>query len=73
MRGQTWQPMSETWAAADGTLVTIRPISAADLASSRSSRTVLGVYRISAIDVAQAPIVRRARRFTDITLNVNSR
>jgi hypothetical protein len=26
------QPMSETWIAADGTAITIRPISAADLA-----------------------------------------
>ena len=61
------QPMSETWIAADGTVVTIRPISAADLALEQEF-----VDRLSASTGYQRLMSRRRpsldelRRFTDI-------
>jgi len=61
------QPMPETWAAADGTVITIRPISAADLALEQefvdnlSSST--GYQRLMS---TRRPSLEELRRFTDI-------
>jgi GNAT superfamily N-acetyltransferase len=61
------QPMPETWTAADGTAVTIRPISAADLALEQefverlSPRT--GYQRLMSV---RRPSLEELKRFTDI-------
>ncbi len=61
------QPMPETWSAADGTAVTIRPISAADLALEQefveglSPRT--GYQRLMSV---RRPSLEELKRFTDI-------
>jgi len=61
------QPMSETWAAADGTVITIRPISAADLALEQEFVDGLsastGYQRLMS---ARRPSFEELRRFTDI-------
>ncbi len=61
------QPMSETWAAADGTVVTIRPISAADLTLEQEFVEGLsastGYQRLMS---ARRPSLEELRRFTDI-------
>ncbi len=61
------QPMSETWAAADGTVITIRPISAADLALEQEFVDGLsastGYQRLMS---ARRPSLEELRRFTDI-------
>ena len=60
-------PMFETWAAADGTVITIRPIRATDLALEQefvnglSART--GHHRLMS---ARRPSLEELRRFTDI-------
>ena len=59
--------MSETWAAADGTVITIRPISAADLALEQefvdSLSASTGYQRLMS---ARHPSLEELRRFTDI-------
>ena len=59
--------MSETWAAADGTVITIRPISAADLALEQEFVKGLsastGYQRLMS---ARRPSLEELRRFTDI-------
>ena len=61
------QPMSETWVAADGTVVTIRPISAADLALEQEFVDGLsastGYQRLMS---RRRPSFDELRRFTDI-------
>ena len=61
------QPMSETWAAADGTVITIRPISAADLALEQEFVDGLsastGYQRLMS---ARRLSLEELRRFTDI-------
>jgi hypothetical protein len=61
------QPMSETWVAADGTVITIRPISAADLALEQEFVDGLsastGYQRLMS---ARRPSFEELRRFTDI-------
>ena len=61
------QPMPETWAAADGTVITIRPISAADLALEQEFVDGLsastGYQRLMS---ARRPSPEELRRFTDI-------
>ena len=61
------QPMSETWTAADGTVITIRPISAADLALEQEFVDGLsastGYQRLMS---ARRPSLEELRRFTDI-------
>ena len=61
------QPMPETWAAADGTVITIRPISAADLALEQEFVDGLsastGYQRLMS---ARRPSLEELRRFTDI-------
>lgn len=61
------QPMSETWATADGTVITIRPISAADLALEQEF--VDGLSASTAYQrlmSARRPSIEELRRFTDI-------
>ena len=61
------QPMPETWAAADGTVITIRPISAADLALEQEFVNGLsastGYQRLMS---ARRPSLEELRRLTDI-------
>ena len=61
------QPKSEAWAAADGTVITIRPISAADLALEQEFVDGLsastGYQRLMS---ARRPSLEELRRFTDI-------
>jgi acetyltransferase len=61
------QPQSETWVAADGTVITIRPISAADLALEQEFVDGLsastGYQRLMS---ARHPSPEELRRFTDI-------
>ena len=61
------QPIPETWAAADGTVITIRPISAADLALEQEFVDGLsastGYQRLMS---ARRPSLEDLRRFTDI-------
>ena len=61
------QPKSETWVAADGTVVTIRPISPADLALEQEFVDGLsastGYQRLMS---ARHPSLEELRRFTDI-------
>jgi acetyltransferase len=61
------QRMSETWVAADGSVITIRPISAADLALEREFVDGLsastGYKRLMS---ARRPSLDEIRRFTDI-------
>jgi RimJ/RimL family protein N-acetyltransferase len=61
------QPMSETWATADGTVITIRPISAADLALEQAF--VDGLSASTAYQrlmSARHLSLEELRRFTDI-------
>ncbi len=61
------EPTSETWAAADGTVITIRPIHAADL--SLEEEFVNGLSRSTAYQrlmSARRPSPEELRRFTDI-------
>ena len=62
-------PTSETWVAADGTVITIRPISAADLALEQEFVDGLsastGYQRLMS---ARHPSIEELRRFTDINL-----
>src|SRR5262245_10085884 len=64
------QPMSETWAAADGTAITIRPISAADLALEQEFVAGLsastGYQRLMS---ARHLSLEELRRITDIDHN----
>ena len=61
------QPMPETWVAADGTVITIRPISAADLALEQEFVDGLsastGYQRLMS---ARRPSPEELKRFTDI-------
>jgi len=61
------EPISDTWAAADGTVITIRPISAADLALEQEFVDGLsastGYQRLMS---ARRPSFEELRRFTDI-------
>ena len=61
------QPMPETWAAADGTVITIRPISAADLALEQAFVEGLsastGYQRLMS---ARHLSLEELKRFTDI-------
>jgi acetyltransferase len=61
------QPMVETWIAADGTVITIRPISATDLALEQEFVEGLsastGYQRLMS---ARRPSLAELRRFTDI-------
>jgi RimJ/RimL family protein N-acetyltransferase len=61
------QPIAETWAAADGTVITIRPISAADLALEKEFVDGLsastGYQRLMS---ARRPSPEELRRFTDV-------
>ena len=61
------QPISETWVAADGTVITIRPISATDLALEQEFVEGLsastGYQRLMS---ARRPSLEELRRFTDI-------
>ena len=61
------QPKSETWAAADGTVITIRPISPADLALEQAFVEGLsastGYQRLMS---ARYPSLEELRRFTNI-------
>ena len=61
------QPMPETWAAADGTVITIRPISAADLALEQEFVDGLsastGYQRLMS---ARRPSLEELKRLTDI-------
>ena len=61
------QPISETWTAADGTVITIRPISAADLALEEEFVNGLsattGYQRLMS---ARRPSLEEIKRFTDI-------
>jgi RimJ/RimL family protein N-acetyltransferase len=61
------QPVSETWVAADGTVITIRPISAADLALEQEFVDGLsastGYQRLMS---ARRPSLEELTRFTDI-------
>ena len=59
--------MSETWTAADGTVVTIRPISAADLELEREFVDGLSAHTgYQRLMSARRPSLDELRRFTDI-------
>jgi RimJ/RimL family protein N-acetyltransferase len=61
------QPISETWAAADGTVITIRPISAADLALEQAFVNGLSASTVyQRLMSARRPSLEELRRLTDI-------
>jgi RimJ/RimL family protein N-acetyltransferase len=61
------QPVFETWVAADGTVITIRPICAADLALEQEFVNGLSVPTgYQRLMSARRPSLEELRRFTDI-------